>query len=145
MPNGLICPKCGADKVHKEGHKHGFQVVRCLVCHRYSTIKPSSSAPEQAPVKQPGYLSLAKVIEKFDIAAAIHREIAGMPKGQLMLEVDLCQKVAGYDRQRFRRTVENKADEFRPFRIRLRVDEGDAKWYWGSADDITQALKIRDE
>jgi hypothetical protein len=29
-------------------------------------------------------------------------------------------------------------------RIKLRLDEGEPKWWWGHAEDVAEAQKIRD-
>jgi len=88
-------------------------------------------------------VSLDKVIARYDIKAAILREIDSLPKGKLIVESELCQRTAGTDRNRFRRTCENNADELKPLRIKLRLDDGtDGKWYWGRASEIAEAQKI---
>jgi hypothetical protein len=91
-----------------------------------------------------GIITLEKIKNRFDIAAAIIRELEKVEKGTLILETELCQRAAGYDKQRFRRTIENNEELFRPHRVRLKLDEGDAKWYWGSKEDIAEAIKERD-
>lgn len=104
-------------------------------------VSPSASPPR---VETPGIVSLEKVIQKYDIAAAILRELAQLPQGKLLSEQELCQRVAGTDRSRFRRTVENNPDRFRPLRIQLKLDEGEKKWWWGNDSDISEAQRIRD-
>ena len=91
-----------------------------------------------------GFVSLEKIKTKLDIAAAILRELETVPKGTLIAEQELCQRAAGQDRNRFRRAVENGEDTFRTRRVRLKLDEGEARWFWGHAEDIAEALKIRD-
>ena len=141
----LVCPKCGSDKVHRQGKQGGRQMIQCQTCHKYSTLKDGAVTQEVIPVTPAvGLISLSQVIEKYDIASAIRRELASLPKGRLILETELCQKTAGTDRNRFRRTLDNNADGFRAFRILLKLDEGEKKWYWGSISDVEQALKIRD-
>ena len=141
----LVCPKCGSDKVHRQGRKRGRQMIQCQTCHKYSMLK-DETVIQAVTIVTPasGLINLSQVIEKYDIASAIRRELATLPKGRLILETELCQKTAGTDRNRFRRTVENNADGFRAFRILLKLDEGEKKWYWGSISDVEQALKIRD-
>ena len=141
----LVCPKCGSDKVHRQGKQGGRQMIQCQTCHKYSTLK-DEIVMQGVTVATPasGLINLSQVIERYDIASAIRREIAALPKGRLILETELCQKTAGTDRNRFRRTLDNNADGFKAFRILLKLDEGEKKWYWGSVLDISEALKIRD-
>jgi hypothetical protein len=98
------------------------------------------------PSESGGYVSLEKIINFYDIKASIKREIDNLPKGQLLPESEFIQRTAGSDRNRFRRTVENNAEEFKPFRIKLRIDgSADGRWYWGRSFDIAKALLIRDQ
>lgn len=102
----------------------------------------TSTGGEPTPA---GYISLESVIQKYDIRAAILKEIAKLPPGRLLSEAELCSRTAGTDRNRFRRTIENNSGDFKTLRISLRIDESkDTKWYWGGAQDIAAALKIRD-
>ena len=111
-------------------------------------IKMGLSLPQEAvPASSPkvNLVSLEKVIERYDIKSAIIKELANLPRGQLISEADLCQKAAGFDRNRFRRTVENNQDEFRPLRIKLKLDDsGDGKLYWGHPEDVAEAQRMRD-
>jgi len=110
-------------------------------------IRQGQPLPSPIPEAKPegGLVSLQKIIEKYDIRSAIFRELAALPKGQLIAEAELCQRATGQDRNRFRRTVENNADEFRPYRIKLRLDESsEGKFYWGHPEDIAEAQRIRD-
>lgn len=91
-----------------------------------------------------GVVTLEKIKNRFDIAAAIMRELEKVEKGTLIAEAEICQRAAGYDKQRFRRTIENNEEKFLPFRVLLKLDEGDKKWFWGSAADIAEALRMRD-
>lgn len=91
-----------------------------------------------------GLVSLEKIIQKYDIKAAIERELATLPKGKLIEENELCRRAAGTDKQRFRRTVENNEEFFKVRRIRLKIEDGEPRWFWGSVQDIAEALKIRD-
>lgn len=141
--DSIPCPKCGSDKTQKNGRKRGYQKIFCKICRKNSTIYPDKAPVPVVPQNPAGrILTLAQVIEKFDIPAAIRRELAQLPRGQLILEAELCQRTAGSDKQRFRRCVENNADAFRPYRIRLRIDEGDPRWYWGGQIDIEEAQRI---
>jgi len=95
--------------------------------------------------RKTGLISLTKVMERYDIKAAILKALATIPRGQLVVEADLCQKAAGKDRNRFRRTVENNNEEFRVLRIKLKLDESsEGKWYWGHPDDVAEAIRIKE-
>ena len=108
-------------------------------------IRLGLSMPQQQSQERSSLISLKKIIEKYDIRTAILHEIAKLPEGQLILEADLCKETAGTDRNRFRRTVENNADEFRSLRIKLKLDDSsEGKWYWGHPGDIAEAQRIRD-
>jgi hypothetical protein len=101
-------------------------------------------APE-VPVNGAGLISLDRIRERYDITAAILQALAKLPHGKLLRESDLCQLTAGSDRTRFRRAVENNADKFREFRVRLRIeDSGDGTFYWGSREDVAEAVRMRD-
>jgi len=92
-----------------------------------------------------GIVSIERVIKRYDIKSAIMRELSKIPRGQLVSEAELCLRSAGTDRNRFRRTVENNIEEFRPLRIKLKLDEsGDGKWYWSDPETIAEAQRIRD-
>jgi hypothetical protein len=94
--------------------------------------------------KDVGIISLDKVIAHYDIKSAILRELAKVAKGKLISEAELCQRAAASDRNRFRRCVENNTELFQAMRIKLRLDEGEPKWWWGHAEDVAEAQKIRD-
>ena len=90
-----------------------------------------------------GLISLSRIAEKFDIRTAILREIAALPEGEFIPEANLCERTAGKDRNRFRRTVENCGDEFRPLRVKARLDDdSEGKWLWGKARDVEAARVI---
>jgi hypothetical protein len=106
---------------------------------------PESPPPPVKPAAPSGFVSLDKIRDRYDIKAAIFREISRIPRGKLISENDLAARAAGNDRIRFRRTVENGADEFEPYRIKLRLDDSaDGKFYWGAMPDIAEAKRIRD-
>jgi hypothetical protein len=92
----------------------------------------------------PALVSLAKISERYDTKALIMREISKLPKGQLILEDDLRAIVSGQDRNRVRRIVENNDDELKMYRVSLKLGSTEAKWYWGKAQDIAEALRLRD-
>src|SRR3972149_5976106 len=102
----LVCPECGADKVHRQGKQRGRQMIQCTVCHKYSTLGNGAVTQEVTPVTSTaGFINLSQVIEKYDVASAIRRALSALPKGRLILEAELCQKTAGTDRNRLRRTL----------------------------------------
>lgn len=124
-----------------------WQVARSVTCRvaDVKAVRLSSSLPTQSEPKKTGLVSIKRVIEKYDIRGAILRELTKLERGQLIQENDLREATAGSDRSRFRRTVENNADEFRPLRIKLKLDDsGDGKWYWGHPEDVAEAQRIRD-
>jgi len=118
-----------------------FREGKPLTARMDIPIVPTASP---ASAIESGLISLDKVLQRYDIRAAILRELALVPKGKLLSEVELCQRAAGTDKNRFRRTVENNEAEFRPLRIRLKLDEGEAKWYWAGRETIEAAQRIRD-
>jgi hypothetical protein len=93
-----------------------------------------------------GTITLAQVRARYDVAAAIRDYVAGLKPGALKLEREVCQQTAGKDATRFRRTVDNNADEFRAFRIKLKLDQDqpEGSWFWGNKETIAEALKLRD-
>jgi hypothetical protein len=103
---------------------------------------PALPCPARASA---GVVSLAAVREKLDTRSAIIREISALPGDQLIEDRELRQKACGHDANRFRRTVENNADFFKQYRVKLRLDEGEARWYWGRAETIAEALRLRDQ
>ena len=108
--------------------------------------EPVEAIAAEAAKAETGVISLAQVRARYDIAAAIREELARLKPGALVLEREFCQRTAGKDAARFRRTVEN-IEEFKANRVKLRLDQdaGEGAWYWGSAADVAQAIKLRDE
>jgi len=127
-------------------------------CAEIEAVRRGRSVPEriEAPALSPrvfvapgesvsGLISMEKVVARYDVKSAILREIAAVPGEALMLETELCLRTSGQDRNRFRRTVENNEVEFKPLRVKLRLDDStEGKWYWGHPKTIAEALKIRD-
>lgn len=115
-------------------------------------VRAGQSVPESGAPPPPedrgnsnSFVSLDRVRARYDICAAIERELASIPRGRMILEADLCQRTAGSDRNRFRRTVENNEERFRGNRIKLRLDDSsEGRWYWGHPEDISEAIRIRD-
>jgi hypothetical protein len=111
-------------------------------------VREGQLVPNALPEKKPdagGIVKLSKVIERYDVRSAIIRELAKLPRGSLIAESEFCVRAAGTDRNRFRRTVENNADEFRPYRIKLRLEvSSEDKWYWGHPEDIAEAQRIKE-
>jgi hypothetical protein len=106
---------------------------------------PAPPPPPAKPAAPSGFVTLDKIRDRYDIKAAILRELARIPRGKLIGENDLAAKAAGNDRNRFRRTVENNADTFEPHRIKLRLDDSaDGKYFWGGREDIATAKSMRD-
>ena len=93
-----------------------------------------------------GLVTLADVRQRFDIPAAIKRELGRLGKGQLMPEDELCRLTAGRDRNRFRRAVDNNPALPQTHRVKLRLDDsGDGKFFWGNAADISEARHIYEQ
>jgi len=123
---------------------YGVKGVRVFQVKAVRAGEPIPAKVEEAPKDSVGFVSLERIIQKFDIRSAILRELGTIPKDKLISEVELCQRAAGTDKNRFRRTVENNEAEFRPLRIRLKLDEGEPKWYWGEKTTVEAAQRIRD-
>jgi len=112
---------------------------------RVKISKPSSKVFVAPGESVSGLISMEKVVARYDIKSAILREVAAVPGEALLLETELCLRTSGQDRNRFRRTVENNEVEFKPLRVKLRLDDStEGKWYWGHPKTIAEALKIRD-
>ena len=93
--------------------------------------------------KAPAVISLADVRQKFDIPAAIKRELARLDRGSLLPEDELCRLTAGKDRNRFRRAIDNNPQIAKAHRIKIRLEEsGDGRYLWGSVADIAEARRI---
>ncbi len=120
---------------------------------RGATVAMVRAVREGRPVETPpaedkpaaGVITLDAVKARYDIAAAIRREIGKLKPGALILESEMRARAAGKDANRFRRTVENN-EEFKANRIKLQLDPegGEGVWYWGDASTISAALKVRD-
>lgn len=108
--------------------------------------EPIAPIVEEAKKAEAGTITLAAVRQRYDTAAAIREELARLKPGALILEREFCQRTAGKDAARFRRTVEN-CPEFRANRVKLRLGEdvGEGAWYWSDAKTITEAVRLRDE
>jgi hypothetical protein len=105
-----------------------------------------AGVPPPAENKEPGFVSLDKIIQKYDTYAAILHEIKLIPRGKFIPQEDLCRAVAGMDRARFNRCIEIRFDEFKVYRIKLRLkDSPEGKWYWAHPDDIIFARQKVEE
>jgi hypothetical protein len=92
-----------------------------------------------------GVIDLAQVRRHYDVLSKILQEIKGIPPGKLLAESELCQRVVGSDRNRFRKAVENNLDALKAYRVKLKLEEGtDGKIFWGNLSDIAAALNMRD-
>src|SRR4030042_132879 len=130
---GLPCPACKSTNTWRRGFTSGHQRIYCKDCKRRLSVPGERKKTMDVKTGSSGIVTLEKVINRFDIKAAILRELGKIEKGTLILEQELCQRAAGQDKNRFRRTVENNADLFRLNRVKLKLDEGEPKYYWGSA------------
>lgn len=116
-------------------------------------LPPWAPAPEEKrsvidkPKQDSISISLDQVRKRFDIVTAIRHELEKVRAGVLIPEREMALRAAGKDYTRFRRAVENNAEEFRRNRVKLKLDPdgGEATWYWGSAEDVAEAIRLRDE
>lgn len=108
-----------------------------------AAVPTSDPRPGAAPCA--GTITLDAVAARYDIAAAIRREIGKLKPGVLILETELRVRAAGRDATRFRRAIEN-TDEFKAHRIKLQLDPEakEGAWYWGDKSTIAAAVKTRD-
>lgn len=120
---------------------------------RGATVEMARAVREGQPLPEPpaedrpavGVVTLDAVRARYDIAAAIRRELGKLRPGVLVVESEMRVRAAGKDANRFRRAVEN-CDEFKAHRIKLQLDpEGaEACWYWGDSSTVAAAAKVRD-
>ena len=131
-----IAKSCGAHHGEVDAVRRGEQVPDPGTAERFLKREPATA---------PAAISLARVKERFDIAAAITRALSTVKRGTLLPEDELCRLTAGRDRSRFRRAVENNPELSRAHRVRLRLDDSsEGKFYWGHAEDIAEAIRLRD-
>lgn len=101
--------------------------------------------PSLVEPKGSGTITLDSIRKRYDISASIKTELCRLKAGTLIAERELCSKTAGKDRNRFKRAVDN-TEEFAANRIKLRLGEDtDGQWFWGSALDVAEAKRVRDE
>ena len=107
---------------------------------------PATKAAGKAKTERPAgrVVTLAAIRERFDVLAGIKRELARLGDGELIEEADIRERVSGRDATRFRRAVENNAQAVEPLRTKLRLTEGEARWYWGKPSAVAEAAKWRD-
>lgn len=142
---GILCPACGSDNTVKAGREAGKQRVFCRSCRRRMAVGEKITMKPEAQLTSGGTVSLDKVRSRYDTVALIVREIQAIPAGELMPERELCRRSVGTDACRFRRTVENNMDRFREHRVKLKLDEGEPKWFYGQTQDVKAAEAMRDE
>jgi len=143
-----LCPSCGSARTRRHGYTAaGRPRVECRDCGRRLVI-PNEKEKALLTEKKTGLsgvVTLDRVRDRYDIKSAILRELEKIEPGTLVAETELCFRAAGTDKNRFRRAVENNEDDFRAHRVRLQVEKGEARWYWGSAKDVAQAEGMRDQ
>jgi hypothetical protein len=117
----------------------GIAAVRAVREGRPVEAPPADDKPA------PGVITLDAVRARYDVAAAIRRELDRLKPGALVIEAEMRQRAAGKDANRFRRAVEN-APEFKANRIKLQLDPDvkEGAWYWGTTSTIAAAVKVRD-
>lgn len=89
-------------------------------------------------------VSLSQLEKRYDIRAAIKVALGNLPEGRLILESEMSQRVVGDERNRFRWFLDTNLAEYQDYRIKLRLDGGPARWYWGTKDTIKKARIIVD-
>lgn len=109
-------------------------------------VTPVEEEKPEPPRPSIRTVTLEQVCERYDIAAAIRREL-GKFVGELVLERDLAILAAGKDSNRFRRAVENNIEEFSKNRLKMALpnDPPEGRWYWSDAKTIAEAVRKRDE
>ena len=92
-------------------------------------------------------ISIDQIRKRFDVVTSIRKEIERIKPGIVIPEREMSIRTAGKDYARFRRAVENNAEEFKKNRIKLKLDPdaGEGTWFWGSAYDVAEAIRLRDE
>ena len=134
--------------------RHISKGIRGATLAAVRAVRAGEDVPEPAPMTPPpaagtceaGTITLDAVRARYDTAASIRAYVAELRKGVLKLEREVCQQTAGKDAGRFRRAVENNSDEFKAYRIRLKLDQDqpEGSWYWGNRETIAQAMRLRD-
>ena len=151
-PVQILCPKCGSEKVRKQGKRRGRQRYYCKPCNYGWDVKETITMSEGEPKAEPelsgnaGYVSLDSICKKFDVKSAILREIKKIPKGQFVPEYEFRQRTAGKDGARFRRCLDQNPKELSSYRIKVKLDDdaSDGTWLWGRAEDVSEAVSMRD-
>ena len=120
--------------------------VRAELARQGIAAKGPSPRADKPTVKTASgrVVTLAAIRERFDVLAAVKRAVAALGDGELIEEADLRERVAGRDATRFRRAVENNAEAVEPLRVRLRLNDGEPRWYWGRPATVAEAAKWRD-
>lgn len=122
------------------------QVLRSIRGSRkpmISALRAGQAPILSEPTPKMVLLSLAKVKFRYDVLAAIQREMLNIPRGKFILEDDLRQLAAGKDRNKFRKVVENNIDLFRPLRVKITMDDVE-RWYWGHRDDVAEVVSLKE-
>jgi hypothetical protein len=88
-----------------------------------------------------GFVSIKDIRAKYDTRSAILEKMKVIPRGEFLPESEFSALVSGSDRGRFRRCVDLYSSEFSSYRIKMKLTEGEPKWYWGHPDDIIEARK----
>jgi hypothetical protein len=87
-------------------------------------------------------VSLSQLEKRYDVKSAIESVLSTLPPERLIQESDMAQRAAGGDRNRFRWFLDTHLDAFKDNRIKLRLDGGPSRWYWGTVDTIKKARVI---
>lgn len=138
-------PEWPAERINNSIAGSNIAMVRAIMAGTAVPIEGTTvPKPESAP-EISGYVSLDLICEKLDVKSAILREIGKIPKHKVIPEAEMVSRTAGTDRNRFRRIIENNAEEFRPYRTMVKTRESpNGIWFWASAEAITRINKLRD-
>jgi hypothetical protein len=103
---------------------------------------PPTAAPTQAP-ETIGVVNLGQIIKQYDTHDAILRELAAIPPENVVEQSELVRRSCGSDRARFNRCVELHSEEFKNYRIQMKLSEGrESRWYWGRPEFITKVRSL---
>ncbi len=95
-------------------------------------------------ISQVALVDLNKVYEFYSVEEAIMRGIDNIPEGKLILETEFIKVICRKDFCKFHRFVSSNEEKFGKYRIKLKLDFGDSKWYWGKENTVLEAKRIRD-
>ena len=89
-------------------------------------------------------VDIGKVRERYDIDDAILRGVNEIPEGKLILETEFIRLVCHQNYVTFHRYINSNESKFSKYRLKLKLDYGDPKWYWGRESTIKEAKRIKE-